>query len=96
MATSLSILIPATQSFSRTHFHAIPEHRARVLRATLSPRSKQRAGPVTVATLILGSEDVGRTWAPSSRYHSTLWSGRSESGSGSRNWMGVFGILRAA
>lgn len=39
-------------SFS-THVVAIPEHRAKVLRATLSPNRIFRAGPVTVATGIL-------------------------------------------
>jgi len=63
---------------SVTYFHAIPEQRASVLSATRSPSSKQRAGPVTVATLIFGFDAVGATAAPSARCHSTLsaWRGR--------------------
>lgn len=55
-----------------THFQAIPEHLANVFNATLSPRSKFLAGPLTVATLILGCSAVGRTGEPSVRCQVTL------------------------
>lgn len=55
-----------------THLAAIPLQRAIVLSATLSPRRRHLAGPLTVATLILGSSLVGETAAPSARCHSTL------------------------
>lgn len=61
-----------------THFHAMPLHRARVLRATRSPRSKHRAGPLTVATLILGASFDGETAEPSFRCQVTLRRARRE------------------
>ena len=50
----------------------MPLHRARVLRATRSPRSKHRAGPLTVATLIFGVSFDGETAEPSFRCQVTL------------------------
>jgi hypothetical protein len=47
---------------------AIPEQRAKVFNATLSPRRRFLAGPVTVATLATGSNSV-----PSFMCHSTLF-----------------------
>ena len=57
----------------KTHLVAIPLHLAIVLRATRSPSKRHRAGPRTVATLILGVSLVGVTASPSFRYHSTLF-----------------------
>jgi hypothetical protein len=50
-----------------TYLVAIPEHRAKVFKATRSPRSSCRAGPVTVATFAIGENSV-----PSFMCHSTL------------------------
>ena len=49
------------------YFVAIPEQRANVFSATRSPRRRFLAGPVTVATLAIGSNSV-----PSFICHSTL------------------------
>lgn len=51
---------------------AIPLHLAIVLSATRSPSKRHLAGPLTVATLILGVSRVGETAVPSARCHSTL------------------------
>src|SRR5579859_1209224 len=54
--------------FQCAYFVAMPEHRARTLSATRSPRRSFLAGPVTVATLATGSNS-----APSVKCHSTLF-----------------------
>lgn len=58
----------------QTYLVAIPLQRAIVLSATRSPSKRHRAGPRTVATLILGWSRVGVTSAPSFKHHSTLFS----------------------
>ena len=50
-----------------TYLVAMPEQRARVLRATRSPRSSLRTGPRTVAHWVIGLIEE-----PSSMCHSTL------------------------
>jgi hypothetical protein len=49
---------------------AMPEHRARRLSATRSPSRSWRAGPRTVATVMMGEKA-----SPSRRCHSTLKEG---------------------
>ena len=51
-----------------THFVAIPEHLARVFRATRSPSKIFRTGPLTVAQCLMGLKA-----SPSLMCHSTLY-----------------------
>ena len=51
----------------KTYWVAMPEQRARVLRATRSPRRILRKGPRTVAQCLMGVKEV-----PSFMCHSTL------------------------
>src|ERR1700722_17177055 len=52
---------------TNTYWVAMPLHRASIFNATLSPRSKCRAFPLTVAICLIGSKA-----SPSLRCHSTL------------------------